>query len=385
MTEDILNIEHYIWENVDNESRIGLYDGLAGTAFFYHRLLAVSNDKKHSERFVFILKKIDYLINNELQESTICSGLCGYAWVLLKCKSNKINIAKKYFKSIDTILLEELFVFSKQNNYDFMHGAMGIAFYLIESNNCNKKSIIAKALNKFIQDLSLKIQFDLKSVLEKSSVLFPEKHVFVGIAHGVAGFINFLTYANQYFAELSVDITDSLKILIDYLLNFKSNTYHSEQLYPNSVFVRTNEIKCAIFGWCQGDLGVANSLLNAATFFNDKSLKNEAVELLENSKKITFAESKIKDFGICHGSCGILIQYQLASNKLNTSYDECIEKWYFHLVQQTKNFKEFLSHQGADLYLKDMNLLSGATGLALVLLTCESDSNLDWLNAFNLH
>ena len=136
-----------------------------------------------------------------------------------------------------------------------------------------------------------------------------------------------------------------------------------------------------MFGWCQGDL----SLFNAGELLNDESLKNEAILLVENSRKISFEESNINDFGICHGATGIIIQYHLLGIKMDIDVSQEIKKWLKVVNQQTKNHEVFLAHQGHGEYESDFGLLTGAAGLGIVLLTLENKISSDWLVAINLH
>ena len=221
MLNHITKIEKIIWGSVQNESRIGLLEGLSGIALFYKYLVDSNIGEGYDEKLLIIIDKINTLISEEVQTFSLCSGLAGYGWMLLNFKSQNIKIEEEYFEAIDLILMEDLLKQSKINNNDFMHGAMGIAMYFIERCKENKNHLLVDTLNNFAKDLCNKIQFNIKDVLTRNPAFITEKHLFFGIAHGVAGYINFLTYLNDRFKELKIDITEALKIAIDFLQSFK--------------------------------------------------------------------------------------------------------------------------------------------------------------------
>jgi lantibiotic biosynthesis protein len=385
MIEIISKIEEKIFNSIINENRIGLLDGLSGIALFYSYLNQAFENEDYQEKLLVLIDKTNNLISDKINKSSLCSGLSGYGWMLLKLKSKDIEIDEEYFKNIDTILLDDFKDLSHKNNYDFLHGSMGITLYFIERNKSNRNDFLNTLLNDFSKDLINKISSNLKDVITKDSALNQGKIYYFGIAHGISGIINFLTYLAENFKELKFDIKDSLKICIDFLKDYKKYDFVSKQFYPNVFLLNTKTTASCRLGWCQGDLGIANSLYNAGLFLNDNSLQKEAIELVEYTKNISFEESMAKDIGICHGSVGILIQYFLASVKFKIDYSDKIEYWYTKVKEQTNNFEDFLAHKGDGNYYDDVSILNGASGLGLVLMTIENKISMDWLDCINLH
>lgn len=384
MKEIVSKIEKNIWQSVSNENKIGLLDGLSGIAVFYNYLGEVYENIEYQEKLLIIIDKIDNLISEEIKTYTLCSGLAGYGLVLLALNDKNIEIDEEYFNSLDSILLEDLNEQFKKNNYDFLHGALGIMFYFLERYKAKKTEFLAEILNDFAIQLCDKISLDLKKVLVRKTG-FNDECYYLGIAHGVSGLINFLVHLADNFGELKIDISNSLKICIDFLRGHKEYEPNSMQFYPNLILLETETSIGSLLGWCQGDLGVSNALYNAGLFLNDNDLKNEAIELMEGTKNISFKESRVKDIGICHGSSGILIQYFLASLKLEKNYSKEIETWFSVIKEQTNDFEEFLAHKGKGEYEDNNSFLKGSVGLGLVLLTISNGVNSNWLRFVNLH
>lgn len=384
MHDIISQIEVNIWKSVPDEKRIGLLTGLSGIALFYNYLYEVYGNDDFRNKLLIIVEKINNLLKEESSISSLCSGVAGYGLVLLLLKNPEIEIDEDYFESIDSILLEDFEEMCLKNNYDFLHGAMGIAIYFIERYNSKKSEAIATLLNNFSKDLIDKINEDFEAVLVSETALENGLCYYFGIAHGVAGYINFLTFLHDNFKDLKEDITKPLKIIISFLTSYKKYDTNTKQFYPNLFLLNTNTIVSSRLAWCQGDLGISNSLYNAGIFLNDDLLIKEAIELMDNSRKITFVESSVNDCGICHGSVGILVQYYLAGNKLNIDFSGEINKWFLEMKNQTHDFNEFLAFKNGT-YRKEIDLLEGATGLGLVLLTMDNKINFDWMKTINLH
>lgn len=385
MDEVISKIEKKIWQAIDDENRIGLLDGLSGIAMFYNSLYSVYKENEYQEKLLFIIDKIDSLISEQSNKSSLCSGLAGYGWVLLNLNNNDIDIDEDYFISLDLILAEDLKKLLSKNNYDFLHGAMGIVFYFINRNKITKNDFLIEILNNFSKELVLKISSNLNEILIRESAYHDDKCYYFGIAHGVSGVINFLIYVFNNFKELKVDIVEPLNTCIAFLKKGKKYDKESKQFFPNLYMLKSKTTVSPLLGWCQGDLGISNSLYNASILLNDYELRNEAIELMDNTKKISFIESKVKDAGICHGSTGILMQYHFASIKFRLDYSNEIKNWNIIMTSQTKGFEEFLAYAGKGQYVEEVSLLKGASGLGMVLLTINNKIDANWFSCLNIH
>lgn len=385
MEDTILRIEKSIWESISGETRIGVLNGLSGVALFYNYLYEVFEEEDFQNKLLSIIEKTNTLLTEEISISTLCSGLAGYGLVLLRINNPDIDIDEDYFENIDSLLLEDFEEMSFKNDYDFLHGSMGIAMYFIERYKTTKSETHAIILNNFSKVLISKINTNFKEVLIEHTIERDDYYSF-GLAHGVPGYINFLIYLQKNFEGLEVNIDDSLRICIIFLKSYENYDTKSKQHYPNVVLLKKNEVISSRLSWCQGDLGVSNSLCNAGIYLNDEALIGEGLELMNKTRTISCDESGAKDIGICHGSAGILIQYYLAANKFNIDFSQNIDKWMDRIVQQTNNFSEFLDYSNyTATYSKEINFLSGAAGLGLVILTKENKIDTNWLEILNLH
>ncbi len=383
MDDIVLKIEKCIWTSYDNEDSIGLYSGLSGIIMFYDYLCEVYPIEEYEDKLLVIIEKANECIENNGSVSSLCHGLAGYGLILLSLKNKSIDISEDYFENIDSYLLNDFNSFCESNEYDFMHGAMGIAMYFIERHKLRNQPHIAVLLNLFAEKLINKITTDFNKVLLKSDQTGKDYYTF-GMAHGVAGYINFLLYFQKHFKSLNV--ISPLKVCIDFLKQYKKFDNASKQHYPNVFILDSAENIPSRLSWCQGDLGVSNAFFNAGIFIKDKDLVKEAVSLMNESAALKFEDSGVKDFGICHGSAGILIQFYLASKKYDVDYSKQINYWWNILKKQTNNFEEYLSFdKESNKYNAENNLLFGSAGLALAILTIENRIDTKWLQMLNLN
>ena len=174
MNELVFKIENKIWDSINEEKRIGLLTGLSGIALFYNFLYKVYGNEEYGEKLLDIVDKINTSIETEYNIGSLCSGIAGYGLLLLELDCDLIDIGEDYLVDIDDILLAELNSQSEINNYDFMHGAMGIAMYFVERNKKRFSDKNFLALNIFFSDLVHKIESDFESVLESEAGLDKE-------------------------------------------------------------------------------------------------------------------------------------------------------------------------------------------------------------------
>lgn len=386
MDDLVFKIENKIWKSFKDENRIGLLTGLSGTGLFYNYLYKVYRREEYSDKLLSIVDKINTSLESEFNIASICSGIAGYGLLLLELDCDLIDLDEAYLLDIDAILLEELNLHSEINNYDFMHGAMGIAMYFVERNKKAFSHKIFSVLNTFFTDLVMKIESDFESVLESEAALDTEDRFsyYFGIAHGVAGYINFLIYYKTNVIESKVDIDKAVDTCIAFLHKFKSYSEHSKQFYPNLLLIKSNTILDSRLSWCQGDLGIVNAFYNASLLLNRNDLRAEADSLINNSKEIYLEDSLVRDFGICHGSTGILIQYFMAEKKYGYDLSVQKNKWLDIIENQTDGFESFHSFNDNQFNVES-NLLEGMSGLGIVLLALQEKIDLKWLRYLNLH
>ena len=385
----IFKIENTLWEYYknDNSTNVGLYIGLSGFILFYDSLYEVYKNDEFEEKLLEIIEKTNEIIEEQQNGifSTLCSGIAGYGLVLSRIKNKNIDISEEYFESIDSLLLDDFIEFYESNRYDFMHEAMGVAMYFIERYKKSGNKGIEDVLLDFSKSLITKIHDNFQDILIKTNE-GRGKHYSLGIAHGIAGYVNFLIYLKKHFSPLNIEISESLKICLALLHQNKKYDSRTKQYYQNVVIIDDEKGIPSRLSWCQGDLGISNAIFNAGVYLQEDSMIQESIDLMNNCARIKYEESGVVDFGFCHGTAGVLIQLFLSSKKNNIDYSAEIDRWFLVLKEQTQDFEKFPWYSNKDnKYIEEMNLLVGAAGLGLTLLTIDKKIDSNWLEIFNLH
>lgn len=384
MNTIISKIEEQIWKSVDTEKRIGVLNGLSGIALFYNYLIETESNEEYQNKLFSIIDKIGDLISEESYNSSLCSGIAGYGWVLAKIKNKNLEIEEEYFEALDAILAESLFEEAAKNYYDFLHGGFGIALYFIERYKSKKEKSTEAILTEFSNTLIEKINTNPEVIFSSDSERPNQKMHYFGLAHGLSGTLNFLIYLQTNLPEVHPGIQEAITKIIAFMNTYRAFDEESKQFYPGQVVIHNNAVTKARLGWCQGDLGIANAILNSGSFLKNTSLKEDGNSLINATKNITVKESLVNDFALCHGSSGIILQYYIASLKTDTAYSDTITIWHENLRKQTHDFTEFKSFF-IDQYVAETNILNGAAGLALTLLTIENKIQPDWAECLNLY
>jgi len=157
--------------------------------------------------------------------------------------------------------------------------------------------------------------------------------------------------------------------------------------FPNYLLKNSSHpILKSRLGWCYGDLGIGSALWQAGKTLSKIEWMNKGLEiLLESTQRQSINENSVQDAGICHGSAGIAMVYRRMY--LETSIDEFNEATKYW-INQTLNFSYFsdglagyktFEKNGCKL---DYSLLSGISGIGLVLLSYKENDLQTWDELF---
>ncbi len=380
----IFKIEKSIWQSFNEIDNIGLYTGLTGYILFYDSLFEAYKLEEYENKLLAAISKTNELIEHTESTMSLSSGMAGYGLTLLRLHYNDLGLEEEYLENIDNFLVNNFEQLISQKKYEFMHQSMGIAMYFIERYKKNRDIKIIGILTNFAENLITEINNDFKEVLAQYDKN-RGKHYSLGLAHGAASYMNFLIYIKSNFLDLKLEINQALQQCTDFLISQRKYDNVSKQYYANVISAETDNHLPSRLSWCQGDLGISNALYNAGIYLNNKTLTDEAEYLMNQSAKLSFAESGVKDFGLCHGSSGVIIQLYLASLKYKINYDKEIEYWFEIMRKQTNNYEEYNWYNNVtESYFPVSNLLVGKAGLGLVILTVNNKITTKWLEVFNL-
>jgi class I lanthipeptide synthase len=372
MIEAILSNVH-IDINKEKSSSPALLTGDAGIQLF--NLLYLENiNRMDDEAFQ---SNMQLLAESSLSFSNpmFCGGFAGTNWFY------KYLYEKGVFSEEDVSMLcyrdRDLEIMSMQmlqvGNYDFLHGAVGIAYYLLYSPNTTSEkyfSDVFEVLNSLIDKSANKDSIpdydrSIRSIL-RSEVNF-------GLSHGIPSILKFCV---QCFKK-GICMHASRKLawqIIDYLLA-NTNPAPAINYFPYNVSTEKETERFTRLAWCYGDLGIGIVLYQAGIAFQDKSLVDFSMEVLSHStKRRDMREARVFDAGVCHGSAGVAHIYnRIWHYTKNPVFKEACEYW----IQKTLDFSTYEDGVGGykkyeplkKEYKNESGLLAGTTGIGLVLLS----------------
>lgn len=215
---------------------------------------------------------------------------------------------------------------------------------------------------------------------------YPKGFANFGLAHGVPGVLTFLAHAHR--AAVDAERTERLiDGAVRWILSYALPDGDRGR-FPTVIDHRSTPSPARL-AWCYGDPGVAVSLLAAARATGNHAWAREAVATARHAAARSFEDSRVVDAGICHGSAGVAHIF----NRLYQSTGELrLRDAAIEWIDRTMQFQQrdqgaggFASYVPAGLtqgepakWVDDAALLTGAAGVALVLLAASTDVEPAW-------
>lgn len=368
--ENIANaIRVKVEQDLKNETieNLGLLDGACGILLFLHRY------SKHTSNSIFSQLHDDYLnlclehLSQGFFYPAFCSGLSGVLYLLQHEYKDIVNITSVE-DTYDNYLSSCLMKYLAEDNWDPLHGALGIAYYSLSRNNMSN---LHQSLVQFF-DKHSKVEKDGGRKIE--SIINPEngqRGFNISLSHGMSSIIVYLSLLYSKYKQGKVRLL--LSEFICYILNQKIDFDTYGSCFPSKS--KDEPINKSRLAWCYGDLGVAYSLYIAAISLNDNILFQDAISVLVNScKRKSLKENYIHDACICHGTSGISLIYNfLYQSYPLPEFHEASVYW----TEQTLKMNDF-SNLGigyksynpiTEKYYDEYNLLEGISGIGLSIMS----------------
>lgn len=256
-----------------------------------------------------LLDKMLWSLSRQSHIVTYCNGLAGLGVGLLALQQDCfIGGVEQALDSIDPVISLYLESFIEDNNIDFLHGLIGIGFYLLERNNSSKEYSVSN-LSKIVDYLD-------KSKISDGSIVkwrYNEKKLSkpfnISLSHGVSSIVVFLCRlikSGAFSENYNVKIKQMLQGAVQYLLSNRVDVDRLGCSFASSSIECDDYPHRSRLAWCYGDLGVATALLEAGNTLNNSSVRDIAIQvLLFSSKRRDIKANYVNDFCVCHGSVGI--------------------------------------------------------------------------------
>lgn len=363
------------------------FNGKTGVLLYEFYLWQATNQKTHYEKANQLINEIFENLNNDNPKFTGASyangaaGFCYVVTMLNKYRFLEISLDED-LASLDEYLFDSALQFIEEHNLDFWHGAFGIVFYFLE----RLDNISIKQNTEFLIEKIIKKAITSDKGLWFPNIINTEDRDFINLSlsHGQTAFLIILMQA--YEKGLCHDIIpEIIRQGTDFVISqFQESDFGKDKysFFPIKINAQTNEKNFKNrLGLCYGDLNIALLLYRASDFLDDSSLRRTAdlvglSTLLRKDTKMTL----IKDAHLCHGASGVA-QFYCTLHKLTGI--EAYQKGYEYWIDQTLTFLDQHLEDNA-LGNEKGSLLSGLSGIGLVLLSYVSKEKLDWEKIFLL-
>ncbi|TWV99919.1 lanthionine synthetase C family protein [Chitinophaga pinensis] len=363
--------------------------GKLGLIYYYSHLYKVTEAPALKCKTEDLIGEVFANINAgvpALMGASLSSGAAGFGYAL-----NAMSLqgflqfeVNDELESLDEFLYRSALDLIAADNFDFLHGALGVVHYFTERMHTSPQ--VAVYLDNLIEKICLNaVEEDGGYWFKNSQIKIDGEDVIsFGLSHGQCGILLILlnAYAHSVHKELIRKIITGgihfiLKHKID--IDFSLNEY---SFFPFIMKSDAREISAPNrMGWCYGDLNEVLLLYRAGKLFNDDNLLMLADLIgVQSMMRTDENATMVISSGFCHGAAG-LAQF------CKTLYDERgldqYRKGYEYWIERTIILleEELPQHIYAG---KEGDVLEGAIGVAFTLLSYVSEHELNWSKAFLL-
>ncbi|UUZ79694.1 lanthionine synthetase C family protein [Paenibacillus sp. P26] len=372
-----------------------LCDGLTGIAVLFDYYAKCTGDTAVREEALEPLEQGLSALEHVPMAPALHEGFAGIAWAAVHLAgATDREASDEWLEPVDAALLEPLERSPWQGDYDLMRGLVGYGLYALEKGPTPyARKMVTAVVNRLSELAETREEgvtwFTPKELLTEYALQEgPHGYYNLGLAHGVPGVIGFLGRA----CEAGVPVPAAKPLLersVAWLLA-QSFPPEAQSLFPRCVGPEIEPAEARL-AWCYGDPGVSAALLMAARCAGEASWEREAVRIAGHAARRPFDSSGVLDASFCHGASGVAHMlnrvHQAAGDE---ELGRATVKWLRYtldLRRRGEGIGGYLSRvfepDGPN-WAAEPGILSGAAGVALVLLAASSDVQPDWDRMFLL-
>lgn len=352
---------------------IGLLGGDCGSLLF---LYYYYNLTKNDNILLIIQDKMDLIIQNiaSLENASYCNGYSGICWLVRFMVNegviNVVDIDEELY-NIDQYICEYINLGLQRNDYDFLHGTLGMTYYFATQNNRNGEIAIEKFLKSLENSKITNDDGSAKWLLPTYVNVHELKNVYnLSLSHGMASFIAILSKLVKN--GNNIELSESL--LAQTLLYFKNNMNPSSFRSSFSPWLTSDSdlFLESRLAWCYGDPGTGFALYNAGKILNNKEIIEMALNaLVKSSLRRNNKIENVIEPSFCHGTASLCHIYNRLYHETGIiSFKDAALYWLDVTLEKGNQTSGYAGYIFNDIGNIDMNisLLSGLTGVGLTLL-----------------
>lgn len=345
--------------------------------YFYSRKYNISTDIADGY--------LDRMLGGMLQSMTCgsyCNGLAGLGLGLRILEDESfITGVEDALDNMDGRLKESFQTMLSNYEIDFLHGCIGVGFYLLTRRNGRCEEMLYSLIDLL----------DAKAIRQNDRIYWeindeePYKHFNISFSHGAASMMLLLAKMHRHdFGNIRNDKTEKLlRGTINYILSQKLNPHEYGSFFPTFPKESGVPLRGSRLAWCYGDLGIAMALKETALILEDEELYKTAIQILEfNATRRDVKSTNVIDAELCHGASGVAFVFKtLYGETQNDIFLKAFNYWYSRVINMSKEingrntFPTF--NNGNSSWNICYGILDGISGVGLLLL--EEDKLLNKL------
>ncbi|KAA1242894.1 lanthionine synthetase C family protein [Aquimarina sp. RZ0] len=373
-----------------NYDTIGVLGGSSGVALFHFYYAKFANDDTHADKGAEIIAKTFDCIQEGFSYPTFCDGIAGACWALeLLTEEQFIELEEDIITlELDDYLLKKMNEDLLKGNYDFLHGAIGYGYYFLKRYQNTNSDVSKKRYKTYINQL---ITYFAATAIQSDTGIWWQSEIRVGeqkftgynlgLSHGVASIINFLSRLAVY-PDFSEHTLPLLKPATHHILSCRHTKPEFTSSFPNWITEEDPNGYNSRLAWCYGDLGIGISVLRAGEVLGNKELIAEAIGILKRStQRRDITEAGLKDAGLCHGAFGLMhIYHYVFKNTGDPVFKETAEHWATAALDMAIHSDGYAGYLFGhdDSWEQHDCLLDGIAGVGLGILSLLADFDTKW-------
>ncbi len=366
-----------------------VFGGDSGISLFWFYYYQVTNKSQAIEKGSAILEETVGNIGTSPLQYTYCNGLAGLGWLLAHLKQQQfISLDENIFEEVDTTLCAAMHIFLQQGNYDYLHGSLGIANYLLHQlPNPEIENSLAQLIDLLVQQNKSAVSH----YVYWTSVLNPVREaneteaigINISLSHGLSSIAVIL--AKFYQRGIAKEKVESLlNGILNFLWESCLNPTDSISCFPNHIKENEKPATPSRLAWCYGDVGMGIALWQVAKTIGNEAYQQKAIAvLLHSTKRTNSKENFVYDAGLCHGSTGLLQIYnRMYQYTGKEEFKEAALYWLAITIEKATfadglaGYKKFSPKTNE--WETEYGILEGIAGIGLALMAATSEIEPAW-------
>lgn len=376
----------YLDLDLEHNTDISLCNGIGSLPVYYYMQYKLTQEKEHIGKIHDIISGIIEIINETDVMVSYCNGIVGAAHVFNFIKNKDIlntealadiedalltideNVAEYYFSQTKSI-----------EDIDFLHGAFGAAFYLVERLSDNTDPSFQQKVTQLFELLCHIILYEIKETDKVKEIKDSNEDTHVtncGLAHGHISYIIILSKFLEKLPENNL-VRETLSKSVKCVLGFESTNESNLSQFPSIAINAATANYSTSLGWCYGDQTISLGLYKAGCILNDKALKEKALALAyKNLNRDTtekmFSSRDNYDACFCHGLSSVAYIYKKwylisKDEKFFNEYEKLTEA-VLKFGEKEKGIAGYQKRLGDGRLEDSIGLLDGVIGIGMFLI-----------------